>query len=86
MWDKIPDIASSNIATGESFKRVTIDDVINTNDNFWKSMHPDYQRIYELGKTLTKLDDENASSIVYCILKSIVQYHKRILQIGRAHV
>lgn len=83
MWDK-PNIVITQAETkNASFAlpvtpdKATIDDVINTSNAFWKSMHPDFQKIYELGSTLSKVDDTTDSALLESMFKSIIIFYKQ---------
>jgi hypothetical protein len=75
MWSDIPEQKSSEVSSLES-KKATIDDIINSINNFWKDMHPDYQKVFESGKNLSKLDYTDDASIIESFLKSINMFYK----------
>jgi hypothetical protein len=69
---------SSNIATVKS-SPTTIEDVIATSNNFWKTMHSDYQQIYESGKKFSKIEEESHATVVKSFIQSLILFYKNLI-------
>jgi hypothetical protein len=54
----------------------TIEDIIGVTDSFWKSNHPNYQKIYEVGSNLSKCDLTTDSTVLSSVLQSITEFYK----------
>ena len=82
MWDKpntLIDLTPTQSATSINSVKIsaaTIDDVISTSNSFWKTMHADYQAIYESGVKFSKLEDENHAVVVKSFLQSLIIFYK----------
>jgi hypothetical protein len=76
MWHTSIDTVSGDRFLDNSIKRATIDDVINTTNSFWKTMHPDYQQIYEMGKVLSKFDDSSDANLILSMLQSVITFYR----------
>jgi len=88
MWNnpvKIINSPDTQIATSlspiKSGEPVTIDTVIEINNSFWKTMHPDFQKVYDAGQKLSKLDDSSDAAVIKSFIQTInVFYKNQILQ------
>lgn len=82
MWDKpnivldLPVTPPTSISPIASQTPVTITDITNTIDSFWKTMHPSYQKLYESGYKFSKVDDESHAAIVKSTIESFTLFYK----------
>lgn len=82
MWDKpnqlleLPDNQSTSISPVKSTEPVTIETIISNNNDFWKTMHPSYQKIYEMGRDFSKIDNTTHITLLQSQLQSITSFYR----------
>jgi hypothetical protein len=84
MWQKIPQNLIDKPVTQQASDinpiKVTgnnsIEDVIGVTDSFWKSNHPTYQKIYEIGLNFSKCDLATDSTIILSYFQSVIDFYK----------